>query len=145
MKIQILAALVAAGDVAACTSAGNFPATPSAPTTAAPNSVASGSKKPLVIYSLSAAERQAVEAGVRSQLKDPMSATFDAVVAKNQEGNPNIIVCGLVNARNSFGGYAGNQMFQAFISSPRAGPTSSLSVQSVFMGNIAAMACENFV
>lgn len=42
---------------------------------------------------------------VSSRLKDPESARFSGVYVT---GN---IVCGLVNARNSFGGYAGDMRF----------------------------------
>jgi hypothetical protein len=44
---------------------------------------------------------------VRSALKDPESARFSAMnIARN-----GAVVCGVINAKNSFGGYVGKQMF----------------------------------
>ena len=51
-----------------------------------------------------------VQQGVRDSLKDPSSAIFDKeYYAFHTKGN--IIVCGTVNARNSFGGYTGDKAF----------------------------------
>ncbi len=54
---------------------------------------------------------------VRAMLKDPDSADFGDVYlvagAKN-EALQDIAICGLVNAKNSFGGYSGNQRFVAY-------------------------------
>lgn len=49
---------------------------------------------------------KAVESAVREQLRDPNSATFSNV--RVVDGN---IVCGEVNSKNGFGGYAGKQRF----------------------------------
>lgn len=47
---------------------------------------------------------------VRSSLKDPASAQFGTHVAGvNKEGT--VMVCGLVNAKNSYGGYTGMSPF----------------------------------
>ena len=46
---------------------------------------------------------------VRSKLKDPASATFRNEAVKRQSGAP--LVCGEVNANNSFGGKSGHQRF----------------------------------
>lgn len=55
-----------------------------------------------------------IQDAVRRELKDPASATFGFMTAgKNAQGR--LMVCGLVNARNSFGGYTGMQPFQASI------------------------------
>ena len=51
------------------------------------------------------------QAAVIARLKDPDSANFKGVEVNSQR-----IVCGLVNARNSFGGYVG---FSAFWYDPR--------------------------
>jgi hypothetical protein len=57
------------------------------------------------------ADKQAdIERAVRAELKDPESAQFGAMVAF-QRPNRTVFVCGLVNARNSFGGYAGYAPF----------------------------------
>ncbi|MGX1786143.1 hypothetical protein ACWIGM_05360 [Bosea sp. NPDC055332] len=59
---------------------------------------------------LNPAEVASVQKGVKGQLKDPESARFGAVyAAENAKGT--ISVCGYVNAKNSFGGYTGEQIF----------------------------------
>jgi hypothetical protein len=46
---------------------------------------------------------------VRTQLKDAESAEFRNVAIRDYKGAP--LVCGEVNAKNSFGGYSGYQQF----------------------------------
>jgi len=46
---------------------------------------------------------------ISSRLKDPDSAQFKDVFASKSSGSP--VVCGYVNAKNSFGGYSGYQRF----------------------------------
>lgn len=59
---------------------------------------------------LSPAEHKAIEEAVRKALKDPTSATFgNKIAGRNAQGK--VLFCGLVNARNSFGGYAGMQPY----------------------------------
>jgi len=59
---------------------------------------------------LNAAEVAAVQKGVKGDLKDPESARFGSVfAAENAKGT--IAVCGYVNAKNSYGGYTGEQLF----------------------------------
>lgn len=60
-----------------------------------------------------AAQKEALKAAVKEELLDPDSARFTLPPYKG--GN---IYCGLVNSKNSFGGYAGNAIFQAFVVSP---------------------------
>lgn len=61
------------------------------------------SLKPVI---LTAAQKNVVERAVRAQLKDPDSARFGVMRAGQGEEN-NITICGLVNAKNGFGGYTG--------------------------------------
>jgi hypothetical protein len=59
---------------------------------------------------LSPVEQAAWFNSVRSTLKDPESARFGKTVAgKTAKGV--MVVCGWVNAKNSFGGYTGQQPF----------------------------------
>ncbi|MBD2800332.1 hypothetical protein ID854_07650 [Xenorhabdus sp. M] len=61
-------------------------------------------------------EVSTVKAWVSRSLKDSDSAKFilrDRVVSVN--GEPEYIYCGLVNAKNSYGGYSGWVIFQSFI------------------------------
>ena len=63
--------------------------------------------QPFVIH---AEHRAAIEKGVRERLKDPESARFGAMsAATTPKGG--VVVCGMVNARNAFGGYAGAAPF----------------------------------
>ena len=68
-----------------------------------------------------------VQTAVRSRLKDPSSAQFGAltVVAPNR-------VCQTVNARNGFGGYAGDK--QAFVMK-LDGNWHTLKIEEVSHGN----------
>lgn len=47
-------------------------------------------------------------ADVRERMRDPNSSTFDSLVGRE---TPQAAVCGRVNGRNAFGGYAGPQRF----------------------------------
>lgn len=63
------------------------------------------------------------QAAVRMQLKDPESARFQNVRRKILVGNDGVsrdVVCGQVNAKNGFGGYAGNDWFFYNIAAKRA-------------------------
>jgi hypothetical protein len=51
----------------------------------------------------------ASQKAVRAKLKDPKSAEFSEVYFSRRGGLP--MTCGHVNAKNSFGGYAGAQRF----------------------------------
>lgn len=53
--------------------------------------------------------------GVKSMLKDPYSADVRPTKAV-REPNGTIGVCGLVNAKNSYGGYVGDKFFYAMVS-----------------------------
>jgi hypothetical protein len=62
----------------------------------------------------SAPQMQLIEKAVKSKLKDPYSAKLSNVlVAKNldPEIKGKLMACGLVNAKNSYGGYVGNKPF----------------------------------
>ncbi len=67
-------------------------------------------------------ERIAIERSVKERLKDPDSAKFkhSKLVQTKKEGN---IYCGLVNAKNSFGGYTGFQPFQTYVAVGTLGKT----------------------
>lgn len=65
-------------------------------------------------YSLSANETKAIKASVLSRLKDPESATFGKQIAA-KDSNGWILVCGSVNAKNSFGGFIGMQPYYVYI------------------------------
>lgn len=56
---------------------------------------------------------------MREQLKDPDSAKFSSVKAVVDDDQA-LYVCGLVNAKNSYGGYTGNVAFQGLLISTGA-------------------------
>lgn len=69
-------------------------------------------------------EKAAVETGVRKKLKDPESARFKwppAVIGQET-------YCGFVNAKNSYGGYAGFVPFYIAIFDDRGKPYAALSM-----------------
>ncbi|MGO7817934.1 hypothetical protein ACC684_11715 [Rhizobium ruizarguesonis] len=61
-------------------------------------------------YRLSEVEQSAIQAGVRLRLKDPTSPLFGGMAA-TRDSRGFVYVCGLVNAKNSYGGYAGDQPY----------------------------------
>ncbi|WP_158876994.1 hypothetical protein [Antarcticirhabdus aurantiaca] len=63
-----------------------------------------------ISLTLSSAEIQVVEEGVRRSMKDPMSAMFDGIRGAINDRD-SASACGLVNGRNSFGGYTGDKIF----------------------------------
>lgn len=67
---------------------------------------------------LSSAEREIVEAAVRRELRDPASAVFQhtKIFTSNAPYKYSGKYCLLVNAKNGFGGYAGNEPFMLSIS-----------------------------
>lgn len=57
-----------------------------------------------------------VKTGVTNSLKDPGSAQFGTMMASAEAGDREMVtVCGLVNARNSFGGYTGMQPYYGML------------------------------
>lgn len=65
--------------------------------------------------SLSADEQSAVVAKVKARLRDPSSAEFRWLPRTSTDGS----YCGLVNARNGFGGLTGFVPFLAFVETVR--------------------------
>lgn len=72
--------------------------------------------------SLSARQRQLVEAEISYDLKDPSSARFRGLRAEQRQldnGNTSVFVCGEVNAKNSFGAYVGYRPFGVILMNNR--------------------------
>jgi hypothetical protein len=63
---------------------------------------------------LSPQELETVKNGILAQLKDPDSAKFGIMIA-GTERDGSLLICGLVNSRNSFGGYTGALPFQMIL------------------------------
>ena len=59
----------------------------------------------------------AIQEGVKAALKDPESARFGDIKA-GQRSNGDVVVCGWVNAKNSFGGYIGMVPFNGILADP---------------------------
>lgn len=114
--VRAFATLVAALALCACQTVET--ATP--PTlAAAPNpETVPGYKRP------SDAEALAAAKGVLARsLKDPEAARFSELsrrTTQNARGEPTDVVCGLVNAKNSFGAYIGTKPFVYFVARKEA-------------------------
>lgn len=72
-------------------------------------------------YRLSEAEQLAIQTGIRTHLKDPTTPLFGGMEAARGD-NGFIYVCGMVNAKNSYGGYTGDQPYFGMLigDAPRA-------------------------
>lgn len=71
------------------------------------------SDRPAVTWTKDSAtesEKKAAKGQVIGELKDPESARFGDIWAL-KSSNGKRVVCGNVNAKNSFGGYTGNKVF----------------------------------
>lgn len=75
------------------------------------------------------ANRAATEAGVRRVLKDPDSAKI--VIHQAFAMFDGTIVCGMVNAKNSFGGYTGDRAFTISIDADGSAGTPSIAQDDV--------------
>lgn len=60
-------------------------------------------------YALSDATQRVIRTSVASELKDPYSARFGYMAGARQGAI--VVVCGTVNAKNSYGGYTGPRWF----------------------------------
>jgi hypothetical protein len=59
-------------------------------------------------------EIRAAQAAARRGLREPASATFDGLYIVQDKQNPRLrYLCGTVNAKNGFGGFAGPRQFYA--------------------------------
>lgn len=71
------------------------------------------------VTSLTAAEERSVKSAVSYGLKDPASAQFRNLRRLTDtlaDGTTKTLICGQVNGRNSFGGYAGFSTFRGTFS-----------------------------
>lgn len=81
--------------------------------------VAAGSViKPTAQISITPAMARQIENGVKRGLKDPESARFGSTAA-GQSPDGFVVVCGYVNAKNSFGGYTGAQPYYGLLQGNR--------------------------
>lgn len=81
-------------------------AAPAATTSAAPPPKPPA--EPVTPIKLTGAEIETVKTGTRKGLKDPASARFGTMLAGTDKDG-SVIVCLLVNAKNSYGGYTGEK------------------------------------
>jgi hypothetical protein len=73
-------------------------------------------------YALTASQVEAIEGQVRYTLIDEESARFRNIRAAqvtNAEGEPEVVFCGEVNAKNRMGGFAGFRIFHGVITDGR--------------------------
>jgi hypothetical protein len=69
------------------------------------------------VVTISNQQLRVIRSSVRDRLRDPSSAIFADYRALriSKNGEIELAVCGLVNAKNAYGGYTGEQMFLATI------------------------------
>ena len=81
---------------------------------------------------LSPSEKADIENRVRGRLKDPESAHFGSLVAgKDKDGS--LVACGMVNAKNSFGGFTGPLPYQVKISPGQQAVIAIAETQTAFI------------
>ena len=68
-------------------------------------------QQPMQPYQLSQAQVGSIQYKTKLLLKDPDSAKFRNIVAGVGDDKKVVTVCGLVNAKNSFGGFVGERLF----------------------------------
>lgn len=95
---------------------------------------------------LSVADVAQVKQAVTRQLKDPESARFGPIVG-GKDATGRSYACGVVNAKNSFGGYTGDKPFVVKVEDGPAGRT----FDPIVIGGAdvdtatASMACGNIL
>ncbi len=82
-------------------------------------------------YALNELETQAVQEGVRRSLKDPTSALFSGVPRASEKEPGIVYVCGVVNAKNSFGGYVGDRPYLGLLATMEGGAIATFNVVSL--------------
>ena len=102
----------------------------------APSTPAAGKSDPPKFYMgrfTIGTETETAEEMIRSRLRDPDSAQFSEVDLYDDrkiDGTPVTLICGHVNAKNGFGGYAGAQQFMVVF---RPGPFVAMSGDKGFV------------
>lgn len=96
---------------------------------------------PVVQAPLTGEQTAAIEAGVRGAIKDPASAQFGGFIGGHNEKGA-MIVCGYVNARNSFGGYTGPQAFSGVLSD-KGFAVSTITGSDASGFNVTEVGCRN--
>lgn len=74
------------------------------------------------------AEQSIVLKASREVVKDPDSVKVSSLVVMQSPSGNGLIFCGLLNAKNSYGGYTGNQIFGGTMSVDEKGNPSSAHV-----------------
>lgn len=82
---------------------------------------------------------EAAKTAIEDDLRDPASARYRNLSAYNI-GAGETLLCGEVNAKNGFGGYAGFGVFEATFNS--AGQMENLVVDALNGGPYASLTCE---
>jgi hypothetical protein len=70
-------------------------------------------------YELGEADVAVIQDKVKRQLDDPESARFVGMKAARDKDKGSIVVCGLVDSKNSYGGYTGEQPFVGVLHADR--------------------------
>lgn len=88
---------------------------------------------PLPSVALSAPVEAAATDAIKASLKDPYSAQFERMRA-GQDKDGSTLVCGYVNAKNSFGAYQGRRLFAVRVPAAGAATVEAFSDEAYAMG-----------
>lgn len=104
---KILIAVGAAVAISACATQ------PSAHSTGAAQVAKKAKSEPRVIVPISPDQEAAAKKAVSDTLKDPYSAVFDGIFGTSisPSSAKATVICGTVNAKNSYGGFTGSKKF----------------------------------
>lgn len=86
------------------------------------------------------AEVKAAKRAIGEHLKDPDSAKYSSVVVGLKSEDGVRVICGLVNAKNSYGGYSGDTWFYAALAG--ANKKEPVVVVLSLDGELAASMCR---
>ncbi len=89
----------------------------------------------LATRELSQSEKIALAHALSRTLKDPASAHFQWVPLRYAVGAPTTEYCGLVNGKNSYGGYNGFEMFHAVLTADAKGQFTSGEIDDIIANN----------
>jgi len=92
--------------------------------------------KPGVPTALTSTQTAVVQSSLRKALKDPDSARFGTVAAARGPDGA-ITVCGMVNAKNAYGGYTGEQPFMGTLSEAEFSLRYIADTQEQYTGTVA--------
>jgi hypothetical protein len=92
----------------------------------------------LLSRDLSASEKTALSHALSRTLKDPDSAKFQWGPVKYTAGSTYTDYCGIINAKNSYGGYTGFKMFHATLNANSKGQYDNGTIDRIMVDSATA-------